>query len=195
MRALSALFLFFCLAGPASAQVYQRDVDRAGEAIASFPASSALACRASCDLNGGCATWRWTRPGVESPNGVCRLQSDAPAPVADTCCVSGVSRMIATLTPVADHSNQAATPITPAITFSTPAIQPSRPTGEPVTLSFDPVTGQPFGGDEGESESLAEQDAAQSSAARAQASPRREAGQPRYSVQREYEPQQRAAAD
>lgn len=48
------------------------------------------ACALACSKQNGCRSWTYVNPGVQAKGAMCWLKSDAPAPVPDKCCVTGV---------------------------------------------------------------------------------------------------------
>jgi len=48
-------------------------------------------CQSECLLRRDtCKAWTYVRPGIQHKHAVCYLKNAVPAPVSDTCCVSGV---------------------------------------------------------------------------------------------------------
>src|SRR5690606_18372862 len=46
-------------------------------------------CQTACNADQGCAAWTYVRPGVQQKEAVCYVKRPAPAPVSNTCCISG----------------------------------------------------------------------------------------------------------
>ena len=67
-------------------------VDRPGSDIsfADLTAADPNLCEQSCDANGACRAWTYTKPGVKGPAARCYLKGNVPAAVPDPCCVSGI---------------------------------------------------------------------------------------------------------
>jgi hypothetical protein len=67
-------------------------VDRPGSDIsfADLAAADPNLCEQSCDANGACRAWTYTKPGVKGPAARCYLKGSVPAAVSDPCCVSGI---------------------------------------------------------------------------------------------------------
>lgn len=66
--------------------------DRPGSDYFSFilraPRDSMCAWR--CMQDSRCRAWTYVRPGIQGPRARCWLKNAVPAPVRNTCCVSGV---------------------------------------------------------------------------------------------------------
>ena len=55
-----------------------------------FEKPDAVQCGKTCDGDAECKAYTYVYPGVQGPKGQCYLKSSVPAPVANTCCISGV---------------------------------------------------------------------------------------------------------
>ena len=55
----------------------------------SLPQPNVELCRSTCDNDARCHAYTYYHPGVRGPNAVCTLKSAVPAPVKNTCCISG----------------------------------------------------------------------------------------------------------
>lgn len=49
-------------------------------------------CRKSCQEDPQCLSYTYMRPGVQGITAYCWLKKGTPAPIADSCCISGVIR-------------------------------------------------------------------------------------------------------
>jgi hypothetical protein len=67
----------------------ENNTNRPGWDIKNFDLSSYQACQDSCAQEASCTAWTWVRPG-QGKIGHCWLKRQAPFPVADNCCISGV---------------------------------------------------------------------------------------------------------
>ncbi len=69
----------------------ENNTDRPGSDIHRFELQDANPgiCQARCAKLDRCRAWTFVRPGIQGPKAVCYLKGMAPAPVANTCCVSG----------------------------------------------------------------------------------------------------------
>jgi len=67
------------------------NVDRPGADYRSFdlPAPSPDQCQASCMNEPQCVAFTYVNSGLQGPNARCLLKNAVPAPVPQTCCVSG----------------------------------------------------------------------------------------------------------
>jgi 1-phosphatidylinositol phosphodiesterase len=67
------------------------NVNRPGFDYSSFelPAPSPDSCQSSCMKDPACVAFTYVNPGVQGPNAHCWLKNAVPAPVPETCCVSG----------------------------------------------------------------------------------------------------------
>ena len=67
------------------------NVNRPGSDYNSFdlPAPSPESCQSSCMNDPACVAFTYVNPGVQGPNAHCWLKNAVPAPVPETCCVSG----------------------------------------------------------------------------------------------------------
>ena len=68
------------------------NVDRPGADYRSFdlPTSSPGLCQSACMDEPQCMAFTYVNAGVQGPNARCWLKSAVPAPVPQTCCVSGM---------------------------------------------------------------------------------------------------------
>ena len=95
-----AILLLWLLSGTSTADVPllspespEWDIDRFGmDLTTGIPLSAADPdlCRINCTEHPDCSAWTYVRPGVQGPSAICYLKSGVPAPVSNTCCVSGV---------------------------------------------------------------------------------------------------------
>jgi hypothetical protein len=54
------------------------------------PRNGAARCQSACnEQRGKCRAWAYVREGVQGSEPICYLKDSAPAPVHDTCCISG----------------------------------------------------------------------------------------------------------
>lgn len=94
LRLLAMALVLCALAPVASAQPVEPNIDRRGGDYASvtLPASStASQCQALCAADPTrCKAWTYVRAGLQAANPRCWLKSTVPAPIASTCCTSGV---------------------------------------------------------------------------------------------------------
>jgi hypothetical protein len=69
----------------------ENNVDRPGSDYNRFVLTTASAknCEAACAADRGCAAWTYVRPGVQQKEAVCYVKRSAPAPVSNSCCISG----------------------------------------------------------------------------------------------------------
>ena len=67
----------------------ENNTDRPGSDYESYRMDDAHPCRAACVGDKRCRAWTFVRAGIQGPTGVCYLKRSTPAPVANTCCVSG----------------------------------------------------------------------------------------------------------
>jgi hypothetical protein len=76
-------------AAPAAAQT---GFDRPGGDYANFTVESGdpIACATACDQDPRCRAWNFAYPTTQRRQAVCWLKNRVPAPVAASCCVSGV---------------------------------------------------------------------------------------------------------
>lgn len=90
--------------------------DRPGSDIASSPLPQAdpNLCHDMCAARTDCAAWTYVDPGVRGVTATCFLKNPAPAPVADSCCISGAKPNIKI-----DQINSAAMGLKPAVTPQT----------------------------------------------------------------------------
>jgi len=67
------------------------NVNRPGSDYNSFdlPTPSPDSCQSSCMNDPACVAFTYVNPGVQGPNARCWLKNAVPAPVPETCCVSG----------------------------------------------------------------------------------------------------------
>ena len=122
--------------GPAyPASNLEWNVDRPGGDYRSFdlPAANPGECQAACMNEAPCVAFTYVNPGVQGPNARCLLKSAVPAPVAQTCCVSGTKYENAPPPP----PPPAAPPPPPP-----PAWQ-GRPTTPPPPRQWEPNTDRP----------------------------------------------------
>jgi len=122
--------------GPAyPASNLEWNVDRPGGDYRSFDlaAPSPGECQAACMNEAPCMGFTYVNPGVQGPNARCLLKSAVPAPVAQTCCVSGTKYENAPPPP----PPPAAPPPPPP-----PAWQ-GRPTTPPPPRQWEPNTDRP----------------------------------------------------
>ena len=122
--------------GPAyPASNLEWNVDRPGGDYRSFdlPAPSPGECQAACMNEAPCMAFTYVNPGAQGPNARCLLKSAVPAPVAQTCCVSGTKYENAPPPP----PPPAAPPPPPP-----PAWQ-GRPTTPPPPRQWEPNTDRP----------------------------------------------------
>ena len=122
--------------GPAyPASNLEWNVDRPGGDYRSFdlPAANPGECQAACMNEAPCMAFTYVNPGAQGPNARCLLKSAVPAPVAQTCCVSGTKYENAPPPP----PPPAAPPPPPP-----PAWQ-GRPTTPPPPRQWEPNTDRP----------------------------------------------------
>jgi PAN domain/Trypsin len=67
----------------------EENTDRPGSDFERYLMDDAHPCRAACVGDQRCQAWTFVRAGIQGPTGVCYLKRPAPAPVRNTCCVSG----------------------------------------------------------------------------------------------------------
>jgi len=79
-------------AAAAPPPVGQNGIDRPGRDYKNFDLSAPdpAACRKACEAEAQCRAWAYVKPGVQGPSARCWLKNAVPAPVKDSCCVSGV---------------------------------------------------------------------------------------------------------
>lgn len=96
-----SLMSIFCaaLAGAAMADTVEEGVSRPGATFQTLPLDpqeDAPACAALCAAEEICRAWTFIRPGHPEKGadrfGLCLLKDAVPEPVAEGCCVSGVTR-------------------------------------------------------------------------------------------------------
>ena len=104
------------------------NVNRPGADYRSFdlPAPSPADCQSSCMNEPQCVAFTYVNPGVQGPNARCLLKNAAPAPVPQTCCVSGTKYADA---PPPPASSWQGTPTTP------PPAPPPSPAAPPPPAS------------------------------------------------------------
>jgi 1-phosphatidylinositol phosphodiesterase len=137
-------------ASPASSLEW--NVNRPGADYNSFelPAPSPDHCQSSCLNDPACVAFTYVNPGVQGPNAHCWLKNAVPAPVPETCCVSGTKHPGAapSAAPPPPASGWQGTPTTPA-----PASPPPPPAsswqGTPTTPPPAPPPPPPSGGWQG----------------------------------------------
>jgi hypothetical protein len=90
MPLLSASRMKPAVAAP-PAPALEVDTDRPGSDYAGFDQNppDPAACAARCAQDGQCRAWTFVKPGIQGPAARCYVKNVAPAPVSNTCCVSG----------------------------------------------------------------------------------------------------------
>lgn len=75
----------------AQAGAMEQDTDRVGSDMYGFDVAQPdpAMCQMSCTYNAQCVAWTYVKPGVQGPSARCYLKNVSPAPVRNTCCVSG----------------------------------------------------------------------------------------------------------
>ena len=90
-------------AAPPAAQAgaMEVDTDRMGGDMYGFDVAQPdpAMCQASCGYNAQCVAWTFVKPGIQGPSARCYLKNASPAPVRNTCCVSGAKSVPKTLLP------------------------------------------------------------------------------------------------
>lgn len=88
----AGLFAALQIAGPATSQTRENNINRNGANFANFdlPRPDPELCRSACAGNPNCLAYTYVRPGYQGPKARCWLKNPAPAPAPDGCCVSGV---------------------------------------------------------------------------------------------------------
>jgi len=122
--------------GPAyPASNLEWNVDRPGGDYRSFdlPAPSPGECQAACMNEAPCVAFTYVNPGVQGPNARCLLKSAVPAPVAQTCCVSGTKYENAppSMPPPPPPSGWQGTPTTPPPPPPPPPVMAAPPPPPP----------------------------------------------------------------
>lgn len=70
------------------------DTNLYGQDYRSFDVSGQLLCRNACLEEARCKAWTYVRPSIQGPTGKCWLKDRVPTEMADTCCISGVKKML-----------------------------------------------------------------------------------------------------
>jgi len=70
----------------------EKDIDRLGMDFDNFDLDSAdvKLCVDKCRENQKCLSYTYVKPGVQGPNARCWLKYGVPAPIINTCCISGI---------------------------------------------------------------------------------------------------------
>jgi len=92
----AALFVTGCMVTATPGPTYpsnglEWNVDRPGSDYRSFdlPSPSPEMCQSTCMNEPTCVAFTYVNPGVQGPNPRCWLKNAVPAPVPQSCCVSG----------------------------------------------------------------------------------------------------------
>ena len=87
---------FSGIAGIASAQDGPRqNTDRPGSDFRNIALSgNSQACGEFCRTTRGCRAWTFVKPGFHEPSARCFLKNVVPAAVRNSCCTSGVVRIL-----------------------------------------------------------------------------------------------------
>ncbi len=71
------------------AQIREIDTDRPGADYKAIPLDASF-CESECKKDPQCKAWTFVKPGTtQGPDAHCWLKKSLPAPVKDTCCISG----------------------------------------------------------------------------------------------------------
>jgi hypothetical protein len=86
-------------AGPLPAKAaspQEANTDRPGGDFTSFEMRRpvAAACAATCESNPKCYAWTFVKPGVQGRRARCWLKGTIPPAVANSCCISGKTRLM-----------------------------------------------------------------------------------------------------
>jgi hypothetical protein len=91
--------VLLCLAAPSApalAAGEELNTNRPGGDYTSFemrrPVSSA--CASTCAGDPKCFSWTYVKPGIQGRRARCWLKGSIPKAVPDSCCVSGVTRLM-----------------------------------------------------------------------------------------------------
>lgn len=71
--------------------LFEQNTNRRGADYANFDLPQAVPelCYERCRGDARCLAWTFVKPGVQGASARCWLKTPAPAPAADTCCISG----------------------------------------------------------------------------------------------------------
>ena len=96
MIASAFVVAFSGIAGTASAQDGPREnTDRPGNDFRNIALrGNSGACLELCRKTRDCRAWTFVKPGFHGPSARCFLKNVVPAAVANSCCTSGVNRII-----------------------------------------------------------------------------------------------------
>ena len=86
-RIVASALVSLMLAAAAQAQSFQPDVNRPGAEYLAVEVDHARRCQSQCIDDLKCVAWNYVTAARS-----CRLMSERPPAVGDTCCVSGERR-------------------------------------------------------------------------------------------------------
>ena len=95
MIASAFVVAFAGISGVASAQDRPREnTDRPGSDFRNALRGSSQDCQEFCRSTRGCRVWTFVKAGFHGPSARCFLKNVVPAAVPNSCCTSGVFKII-----------------------------------------------------------------------------------------------------